>query len=101
VDNGPEFISRVLDEWAYRRGVLLDFSRPGKPTDNAYIESFNEKFRNECLSSHYFSTLPEARKIIEDWRIEFNSVRPHRSLNGLTPDQSLSNFNGITNLQVV
>lgn len=101
VDNGPEFISRVLDEWAYRRGVALDFSRPGKPTDNAYIESFNGKFRNECLNSHYFSTLSEARKIIEDWRIEFNSVRPHRSLNGLTPDQSLCNFNGITNLQVV
>lgn len=100
VDNGPEFISRVLDEWAYRHGVELAFIRPGKPTDNAYIESFNGKFRYECLSSHYFSTLAEARKIIEDWRIEFNSVRPHRSLKGLTPDQAFRNFTGITNLQV-
>jgi putative transposase len=100
VDNGPEFISRVMDEWAYRNGVELAFSRPGKPTDNAYIESFNGKFRKECLNSHYFSTLAEARLIIENWRFEYNSVRPHRSLKGLTPDQALKNFNGITNLKV-
>jgi putative transposase len=100
VDNGPEFISRVMDEWAYRNGVELAFSRPGKPTDNAYIESFNGKFRGECLNSHYFSTLAEAKLIIENWRIEYNSLRPHRSLKGLTPDHVFKNFTGITNLEV-
>ncbi len=87
LDNGPEFISEVVDEWAYRCGVSLDFSRPGKPTDNAYVESFHGKFREECLSGHYFSTLFEARSVIEDWRIEYNTFRPHRSLKGLTPEE--------------
>lgn len=86
VDNGPEFISQVMDEWAYRRSVKLDFIRPGKPTDNPFVESFHDKFREECLDDHYFSTLFEARAIIEDWRIEFNTFRPHRSLKGLTPE---------------
>ena len=99
VDNGPEFISRVVDEWAYRGGVKLAFSRPGKPTDNAYIESFNGKFRDECLDVHYFSTLAEARRIIEDWRVEYNSVRPHRSLDGLSPEQFLEQKTGSANLQ--
>lgn len=89
VDNGPEFISQVMDEWAYRHGVKLDFIRPGKPTDNAFVESFHDKFRDECLNEHYFSTLFEAREIIEDWRLEFNTFRPHRSLKGLTPDEFL------------
>lgn len=89
VDNGPEFISQVMDEWAYHRGVKLDFIRPGKPTDNAFVESFHDKFREECLDEHYFSTLFEARTIIEDWRIEFNTFRPHRSLKGLTPHEFL------------
>lgn len=93
VDNGPEFISKVLDEWAYRRGVKLDFIRPGKPTDNAFVESFHDKFRDECLDEHYFSTLFEARTIIEDWRIEFNTFRPHRSLKGLTPEAFLKQQN--------
>ena len=93
VDNGPEFISKVLDEWAYRRGVKLDFIRPGKPTDNAFVESFHDKFRNECLDEHYFSNLFEARTIIEDWRIEFNTFRPHRSLKGLTPEAFLKQQN--------
>jgi len=74
VDNGPEFISQVVDEWAYRRGVKLDFIRPGKPTDNPFVESFHDKFRDECLDDHYFSTLFEARAIIEEWRIEFNTL---------------------------
>lgn len=87
VDNGPEFISQVMDEWAYRRGVKLDFIRPGKPTDNPYVESFHDKFRDECLDENYFSTLFEARTIIENWRIEFNTFRPHRSLKGLTPEE--------------
>ena len=89
VDNGPEFISKVMDEWAYRRGGNLDFIRPGKPTDNAFVESFHDKFRDECLDEHYFSTLFEARGIIEDWRIEFNTFRPHRTLKGLTPEEFL------------
>ena len=87
VDNGPEFISQVMDEWAYRCGVKLDFIRPGKPTDNPFVESFHDKFRGECLNAHYFSTLFEARGIIEGWRIEFNTFRPHRSLKGLTPEE--------------
>lgn len=87
VDNGPEFISQVMDEWAYRRGVKLDFIRPGKPTDNAFVESFHDKFRDECLNENYFLSLAEARTIIEDWRIEFNTFRPHRSLKGLTPEE--------------
>lgn len=87
VDNGPEFISQVMDEWAYRREVKLDFIRPGKPTDNPFVESFHDKFRDECLDDHYFSTLFEARSIIENWRIEFNTFRPHRSLKGLTPEE--------------
>ena len=87
VDNGPEFISQVMDEWAYRRGVKLDFIRPGKPTDNPFVESFHDKFRDECLDDHYFSTLFEARGIIENWRIEFNTFRPHRTLKGLTPEE--------------
>ena len=89
VDNGPEFISKVMDEWAYRCGVNLDFIRPGKPTDNPFVESFHDKFRDECLNEHYFSTLFEARGIIEDWRIEFNTFRPHRTLKGLTPEEFL------------
>ena len=73
--------------------VKLDFIRPGKPTDNAFVESFHDKFRDECLDEHYFSTLLEARAIIEDWRIEFNTFRPHRSLKGLTPEAFLKQQN--------
>jgi putative transposase len=80
VDNGPEFISKALDAWAYRRGVALVFSRPGKPTDNAVIEAFNSRFRDECLNLHWFATVEEARQIIEAWRIDYNTERPHRSL---------------------
>ena len=87
VDNGPEFISQAVDEWAYRRDVKLDFIRPGKPTDNPYVESFHDKFRDECLNENYFLSLAEARTIIEDWRTEFNTFRPHRSLKGLTPEE--------------
>lgn len=77
VDNGSEFISRDLDLWAYQKDVVLDFSRPGKPTDNAYIESFNGKFRAECLNQHWFLTLDDARQKMEDWRRDYNEVRPH------------------------
>jgi len=85
VDNGPEFVSRVLDHWAYRHGVTLDFSRPGKPTDNAYIESFNGRFRDECLNTHWFLSLDDARAKIEAWRRDYNEGRPHTALGYRTP----------------
>jgi len=85
IDNGPEFISKALDAWAYRNGVQLEFSRPGKPTDNAFVESFNGHFRAECLDCHWFASLEEARQTIEAWRIEYNTERPHRALGQATP----------------
>ena len=85
VDNGPEFISKALDAWAYRHRVQLEFSRPGKPTDNAFAESFNGRFRDECLDQHWFASLEEARTTIEAWRVEYNTQRPHRSLGQQTP----------------
>lgn len=87
VDNGSEFISKALDWWAYDNGVTLDFSRPGKPTDNPFIESFNGSFRDECLNAHWFLALDDARDKIEFWRQKYNSFRPHSSLGGLTPDE--------------
>ena len=87
VDNGPEFDGQVLDEWAYRTGVQLSFIRPGKPNENAYIESFNGKFRDECLNEHWFISLAHARRIIEAWRIEYNTERPHSSLGNRTPQE--------------
>jgi putative transposase len=85
VDNGPEFVSRELDLWAYARGVVLDFSRPGKPTDNAYIESFNSRFRQECLNQHWFMDMEDAGCKIEAWRLDYNERRPHSSIGNLTP----------------
>jgi putative transposase len=85
VDNGPELISKALDEWAYRQGVKLDFSRPGKPTDNAYIESFNGRFRQECLDQNWFGRIQEARIKIEEWREDYNENRPHSALGQQTP----------------
>jgi len=87
VDNGPEFISKDLDKWAYEHEVTLDFSRPGKPTDNALIESFNGSFRDECLNTHWFLSVDDARKKIETWRRDYNEFRPHSSLGNLTPIQ--------------
>jgi putative transposase len=84
-DNGPEFTSRAMDEWAHRRGVKLDFIRPGKPIENAYVESFNGKLRDECLNQNQFVALAEASVILEAYRKEYNDERPHGSLNGLTP----------------
>lgn len=86
-DNGPEFAGIVLDRWAYNNHVRLDFIKPGKPIQNAFIESFNGRLRHECLNQHYFATLEEAKKIIEDWRLEYNTFRPHGSLKGLTPEE--------------
>lgn len=85
VDNGPEFISKALDAWAYRNGITREFSRPGKPTDNAFVESFNGHFREECLDQHWFVSLEEARQVVEAWRIEYNTERPHRALGQRTP----------------
>lgn len=89
MDNGPEFISKVLDEWAYRNGVKLDFIRPGKPTENPYAESFHGKFRDECLNENYFLDMQEAKDKIEAWRIEYNTFRPHSSLGYKTPEEFL------------
>ena len=85
VDNGPEFISKVLDQWAYLNGVELDFSRPGKPTDNAFIEAFNGRFREECLNENWFLSLEDAREKVEAWKEEYNRRRPHSSLGNLSP----------------
>lgn len=87
VDNGSEFISKDFDKWAYENNVTLDYSRPGKPTDNAFIESFNGSLRDECLNTNWFLSLQDARDKIELWRRDYNEFRPHSSLQGLTPDQ--------------
>jgi putative transposase len=85
VDNGPEFTSKALDAWAHQQGVKLQFIRPGKPVDNAYIESFNGRLREECLNQHAFRSLPDARHTIEVWRQDYNHARPHSALDYLTP----------------
>jgi len=86
-DNGSEFTSQVLDLWAYHNQVKIDFSRPGKPTDNAYVESFNGTLRSECLEAHWFAGPAEAVKRIESWRREYNESRPHRALGERTPHE--------------
>lgn len=93
VDQGSEFISRDLDLWAYQKDVVLDFSRPGKPTDNSFIESFNGKFRAECLNAHWFLTLDDARQKMEHWRRDYNEVRAHGAI-GNKPPISLTNGSG-------
>jgi len=85
VDNGSEFVSKAMDRWAYEHGVELDFSRPGRPIDNAKIESFNGRFREECLNAHWFLSLEDAQRKIEAWRAFYNEVRPHTALNWLSP----------------
>jgi putative transposase len=87
VDHGTEFQSRALEDWAYRRGVQLDFIRPGKPVENAFIESFNGRLRDECLNVHQFTSLAEAQHIIEAWRLDDNQRRPHSALGRLTPNE--------------
>ena len=87
VDNGPEFISKVLDQWAFLNRVELDFSRPGKPTDNAFIEAFNGRLRDECLNENWFLSLDNAREKVRDWRKEYNSHRPHGALGNLSPEE--------------
>ena len=95
VDHGTEFTSRALEDWAYRRGVQLDFIRPGKPVENAYIESFNGRLRDECLNVHQFLSLDDARAKIEAWRRDYNQQRPHGSLGHLTPDEFATHRQGI------
>ena len=85
-DNGSEFRSRHFDAWAYGRDIKLDFIRPGCPVENGYIESFNGKLRDECLSANWFLGLDEARTKIEDWRQDYNCERPHSALRNLSPE---------------
>lgn len=92
VDNGPEFAGMALDRWAYTKHVKLDFIRPGKPVENAFIESFNGRLRQECLNQHHFLDLEEARKTIEEWRLRYNEFRPHRALDGMTPERFASQW---------
>jgi putative transposase len=94
VDQGSEFVSRELDLWAYQRGVTLDFSRPGKPKDNAFIESLNGKFRAECLNSHWFMSLDDARAKCEDWRRDYNEVRPHSGIGNKPPASLVKSVSG-------
>ena len=94
VDNGPEFISQVVDQWAFANGVRLHFIEPGKPVQNAFIESFNGKFRDECLNQNWFVSLAEARQIIEAWRVDYNTARPHSSLGYRTPEEFAGEMGG-------
>lgn len=84
-DNGPEFAGRMLDQWVYLNGVAIDFSRPGKPTDNGFIEAFNARLRAECLNASWFMSMSDARDRIEEWRCHYNEDRPHSALGNLTP----------------
>ena len=109
VDNGSEFISKALDAWAHRYGVKLEFSRPGKPTDNAFIESFNGRLRQECLNQNWFLSLADARETIENWRQDYNEYRPHSSLEQQTPSEFVADWQqtrtdpkaGFLNLEMV
>ncbi|HSA85653.1 MAG TPA: IS3 family transposase [Nitrospira sp.] len=96
LDNGPEFAGTALDAWAAQHGVHLHFIQPGKPIQNAFIESFNGKFRDECLNEHWFLTLPEAQLVIEAWRREYNEERTHSTIGDVTPHEFIQNHqNGV------
>jgi putative transposase len=93
LDSVPFRLTRnTLDQWAYREGVELHFIQPGKPTQNAFVESFNGTVRDNCLNEHWFASLREARRIIEAWRIDYNTIRPHSSLDGATPEEFARSF---------
>ena len=98
VDNGPELVGRLLDRWAYLNKVERDFSRPGKPTDTAYIEAFNSRLRQECLNASWFLSMGDARARIEEWRIDYNQNRPHSALGGLTPAEFAGQLNDTRNV---
>lgn len=91
-DNGPEFTSREFDAWAHRRGVHHDFIRPGKPMENAFVESFNGKLRDECLNEEWFLDLDDAKRRIEAWRVDYNETRPHSTLDQRTPTEFAERF---------
>lgn len=91
LDNGPEFAGTALDAWAAQHGVQLHFIQPGKPVQNAFIESFNGKFRDECLNEHWFLTLQEAQRVIEAWRREYNEERTHSTIGDVTPHEFIRN----------
>ena len=91
-DNGPEFSGHVIDQWAYEQQIYWHFIQPGKPTHNAFVESFNGTFRDECLADNWFSNIDQAKQIIEDWRMDCNHVRPHSSLNNKNPAEFAQNF---------
>lgn len=97
VDQGSEFVSKDMDLWAYQRGVTLDFSRPGKPTDNAFIEAFKSRFRAECLNAHWLLTLADAAEKLEAWRRDYNEERPHGAIGNKVPI-TLTKPGGITSL---
>jgi putative transposase len=101
LDNGPEFTSKVFTSWALTRGIHLDYIRPGKPTDNCYIESFNGKFRDECLNEKWFSTIKEARETIRSWLTDYNYKRPHSSLGNCSPYEFVMNRNNMINNQIL
>lgn len=84
-DNGAEFTGRLMDMWTYHHGTRINFSRPEKPTDNAFIESFNGSLRDECLNVHWFKSIEHARKEIERWRVDYNESRPHMALGNIPP----------------
>lgn len=100
IDNGTGFTSNVVDAWAYERWIKLDFITRGKPVENAHIESFNGKFRDECLSENWFLNLDDARRKIEAYRIDYNEVRPHSSLDNQTPTEFARGFTGLTSAAV-
>jgi putative transposase len=102
LDNGPEFAGTALDAWAAQHGVHLHFIQPGKPIQNAFIESFNGKFRDECLNEHWFLTLREAQLVIEAWRREYNEERTHSTIGNVTPQEFIINYqNGAHPVQEV
>jgi putative transposase len=92
LDNGPEFTGKALDAWAYKNHVLLNFIEPGKPVQNAYVESFHGKLRDECLNENWFINLTHAQQIIENWRNDYNQYRPHSSLNNMTPKEYMESL---------
>lgn len=95
VDNGSEFTGRLMDMWAYHHQVRLDFSRPGKPTDNCFVETFNGSLRDECLNTHWFDSIGQARTILEAWRVDYNESRPHSALKELTPAEFIRKINNL------
>ena len=101
VDHGTKFQSRALEDWAYRRGVQLDFIRPGKPVENASIESFNGRLQDECLNVHQFTSLVDAQTKIEVWRLDYNQRRPHSSLGHLTPNEFLAQRQALQTVEEV